>query len=67
MPDISPTEELPALLPIAAAIKRFGISKTTFYRWLTDGSVSGKKIGRNTYLLTETVQAKIANLPNYTH
>jgi excisionase family DNA binding protein len=65
MLDISPNE-LPALLNVVAAAERFGVSRTTLYRWLGDGSITAKKIGRGTYLLTETVTAKIANLPNYT-
>jgi excisionase family DNA binding protein len=61
----TPDDSTPALLTIAATTKRFGISRSQIYRMLNDGRVRGKKIGRSTCIIAESVEAAIKDLPEY--
>lgn len=55
--------DLPRLVPLPSAQRIFGPSRATFYRAAAAGQVRMLKIGRATFLETETVLAWLARLP----
>lgn len=57
---------LPRLVPLPDAQRTFGPSRATFYRVAAAGQVRLVKIGRGTFLETETVLAWLASLPTLT-
>jgi hypothetical protein len=58
-------QELPALLPVKAAVAAFGVSRSTIYRQPENGTVKGKKVGRSTYIIVDSLKSWIAALPEY--
>lgn len=52
-----------ALWPIHDFCKSFGVSRSTAYDLLADGTLAGRKIGRRTVLTAESVERWAASLP----
>ena len=61
----STAEQPPALLTVAKVVSTFGVSRSQVYRWLADGLIEARKIGRSTYVVTSTLQDAIDNLPKF--
>lgn len=57
--------DTPRLLTIKLAIKQTGLSRSTLYRWLTDGKIVAKKLGRSTLISADSLDAAISALPDY--
>lgn len=55
--------DLPRLVPMPDAQRTFGPSRATFYRAGAAGEIRLVKVGRGTFLETETVLAWLARLP----
>ncbi len=62
----SENRQPPALVPLPQGPAVFGLSRSTTYRAAAEGLITLRKIGRNTYIVTETALAYIAGLPTMT-
>ena len=58
--------DLPRLVPLPDAQRTFGPSRATWYRAAAAGQVRMLKVGRATFLETESVLTYLANLPTIT-
>ena len=58
--------DLPRLVPLPDAQRTFGPSRATWYRAAAAGQVRMLKVGRATFLETESVLHYLANLPTIT-
>jgi len=58
--------DLPRLVALKNGSKVFGPSRATWYRAAASGQVRLVKVGRATFLDTESVLAFLANLPTIT-
>ena len=52
-------------ITIDAAIKISGLTRNHIYRFLADGSLEGRKAGRRTLILGDSLRKCIENLPKY--
>jgi excisionase family DNA binding protein len=50
-------------LTVAEAAKAIGLSRARFYVELSEGRISGKKVGARTLIPVESLQAWLAALP----
>lgn len=57
---------LPRLVPLPSAQRTFGPSRATFYRAAAAGQVRLVKVGRGTFVETESALAWLASLPSVT-
>ena len=58
--------DLPRLVPLSSAQRTFGPSRATFYRAAAARQVRMVKVGRGSFLETESVLAWMAGLPAIT-
>jgi hypothetical protein len=58
--------DLPRLVPLSDGQRVFGPSRATWYRAAKAGQIRMVKVGRATFLDTESVLAFLANLPAVT-
>jgi predicted DNA-binding transcriptional regulator AlpA len=50
---------------VKQAIRKTGFSRSAIYRWLASGKVTGKKLGRSTYITAASLRKAISELPDY--
>ena len=62
---LSNSYDLPAALPIPAAVRYSGLARSRIYLALNDGSLRAVKAGRRTLVLRESLDAFLAQLPAY--
>jgi excisionase family DNA binding protein len=55
----------PLMLTVKEAVSMSGFSRSQIYRWLADGTIIGKKLGRSTYIDTTSLRAAVSELPDY--
>jgi excisionase family DNA binding protein len=52
-------------LTIKNATDRTGLSRSQIYRWLADGTLDGKKLGRRTFVCADSLRQAMSDLPDY--
>ena len=57
--------DLPAALPIPAAVRYSGLSRSRIYVGLKEGSLRAVKAGRRTLVLRQSLDELLATLPAY--
>jgi hypothetical protein len=57
--------DLPLLLPVKLASKVSGLSKSEIYRRLNSEDIDGRKVGRSTYVVTESLLRYVEELPRF--
>lgn len=53
------------LIKVRGAIAKYGISRSTLYKWLGNGTIEGVKLGRATYIIVASLERAISLLPAY--
>ena len=57
--------DLPAALPIPAAVRYSGLTRSRIYSCLKDGSLRAVKAGRRTLVLRKSIDELLGALPAY--
>jgi hypothetical protein len=56
---------LPLLLTVKMACRLSGLSKSELYRRLNSGDLTGRKVGRSTYIESQDLLRMIRELPRF--